>query len=645
MVALLVVACAGGAPLQVHHAPPDYNRRSIRSNVASTGELSDYTLIVLRNHVLIDLHGGDPELAIRTLHESLATREAPRDEYFALAELSFLHAEQLEHRAWKRARDREKRRNGGMVRKAPIYTSDETPLIEKAKSYYRAAAIYAYTFLFVEDETSALAIIDPRFRIAADLYSRAVVESFTNMAGYQVFTGGRFDLPFGELVVEFDEMDLRWENRLLIDFLPSDEFSISGLRNRYRRAGIGAPLAARTVPLNYADPSGYLVARRAVVAVNAVLMLEDPAAQLAADEIVARLTLSPAAEASDIEVNGRPLPLEVQPSVALAASLQESDVWRSRLAVFFGRDSRLNDDNRFFGWEPRRRGQIPVVFVHGTMSTPVVWADMVNDLQNDPVLRDRYQFLFFAYESGNPILYSSMLLRRSIDRAVEVLDPSGTDDCLRDMVLIGHSQGGLLVKTQAIETGSKLWSAVSDVPLEKSRYNAGARALLKEAMFLEPDANVGRVVFISTPHRGSYLASSDIARRLSRWAIQFPADLAQISAGATGLSDDPEAVYKSIRIRTSIDNMSPNDPMIRALAKVPVVPSVPAHSIVSVKPDQEIETGDDGVVKYRSAHIDEAESEFVVRVSHSSQGYPKTIEEVQRILRLHAEESACTVGP
>jgi hypothetical protein len=48
------------------------------------------------------------------------------------------------------------------------------------------------------------------------------------------------------------------------------------------------------------------------------------------------------------------------------------------------------------------------------------------------------------------------------------------------------------------------------------------------------------------------------------------------------------------------------------------------------------EEGEDRVVKYRSAHIDGVESELVVRSGHLAQGNPKTIEEVRRILQLHA---------
>jgi hypothetical protein len=48
-----------------------------------------------------------------------------------------------------------------------------------------------------------------------------------------------------------------------------------------------------------------------------------------------------------------------------------------------------------------------------------------------------------------------------------------------------------------------------------------------------------------------------------------------------------------------------------------------------------VESGDDGVVQYRSAHIEGVESELIVRSSHSTRGRPETIEEVRRILREH----------
>jgi hypothetical protein len=88
-------------------------------------------------------------------------------------------------------------------------------------------------------------------------------------------------------------------------------------------------------------------------------------------------------------------------------------------------------------------------------------------------------------------------------------------------------------------------------------------------------------------------------------------------------------------IPSAVDNMSPRHRFIRTIQDIPLSPRVKAHSIIAVTGDGPVAEGDDGVVKYSSAHIDGVESEKVVRSGHSTQANPETIEEVRRILRLH----------
>jgi len=64
---------------------------------------------------------------------------------------------------------------------------------------------------------------------------------------------------------------------------------------------------------------------------------------------------------------------------------------------------------------------------------------------------------------------------------------------------------------------------------------------------------------------------------------------------------------------------------------------VSAHSIIAVRGDGPPEEGGDGVVSYSSAHIEDVESELVVRSGHSAQQKPPSIEEVRRILLLHGD--------
>jgi hypothetical protein len=82
--------------------------------------------------------------------------------------------------------------------------------------------------------------------------------------------------------------------------------------------------------------------------------------------------------------------------------------------------------------------------------------------------------------------------------------------------------------------------------------------------------------------------------------------------------------------------MDASNPGLQALAALPIAPGVHAHSIIPVKGNGPVEDGNDGVVEYKSAHIDGVESELVVRSGHSTQGTPETIEEVRRILYEHA---------
>jgi hypothetical protein len=146
------------------------------------------------------------------------------------------------------------------------------------------------------------------------------------------------------------------------------------------------------------------------------------------------------------------------------------------------------------------------------------------------------------------------------------------------------------------------------------------------------------VVFIATPHRGSYLAGG-VVRRFARWFVSVPTTIVTKPANWLSLRKELElpAETKAV-VPTSIDGMSPKNRWLLALAELPPAQGVPTHSIIAIKGDQQPPKGSDGVVKYPSAHVSYAESEKIVRSGHSCQGKPSTIEEVRRILLLHLQE-------
>lgn len=228
------------------------------------------------------------------------------------------------------------------------------------------------------------------------------------------------------------------------DFIPVAEFKLRGLRNRYRQPGIGAPLAAGLTPVEgepAADAVRQHIPPRLKVPVTAFVRLEHVLEGIATGRVQGRIELYAADQATSVDVASHTIPLELEPSATLAYILEGAPVWDTELSGFLSVYKR-NFSEGLGMLNPYRRGRVPVVLIHGTASSPARWADMVNELQNDPVLRERIQFWLFTYNTSQPILLSASELRASLRTTIAALDPDGQDPALRTLVLIGHSQGG-----------------------------------------------------------------------------------------------------------------------------------------------------------------------------------------------------------
>jgi pimeloyl-ACP methyl ester carboxylesterase len=612
---LLLVACA--VPVTVERVDPRTVHRDLTANVLTVGEESAASRNVLYRWDLTARFEADPEGALGQLHAAVVGGSAGRDELFTLAELSFLHAEQT-----------------------------------GKQEYYLAAAVYAYALLFPGGAADPLYSVDRRLRTAADLYNRGLTSAFASADRSVVeLRGGTRALPFGELTVELDPKWLRWGDRRLVNFVPVAELEVRGLRERYRRTGIGAPLAASTAAFTPDAKLRDFVGRGTKVPVTALLRIDDPRRSLAAGRINASLEIHDGYTTDFVEIDGQRVPLEVEPSAAFAYTLSESAIWDWELRGFLVGDllkglvvaTKAGEARaQLLFMQPYQRGRIPVVFVHGTASGPGRWADMMNSLENDPWLRTRFQFWFFYYDTGNPITYSADVLRTSLQFIVEQLDPDGNDLALRQMVIVGHSQGGLLTKMTAIDSGTELWSTVSSRPLDELVLRESTREELRRTLFLKPLPFVRRIIFIATPHRGSYQAGTWIAQWVSGFAslpkgfLESFGELVTGNAGAIALSMGG--------LPRSINHMTPGNPFVQALAEIPVAPGITVNSIVAIKGEGPVEKDDDGVVEYSSAHLTGVESELVIHSTHSVHGHPLAIAEVRRILYRHGDNACQTAG-
>ena len=126
--------------------------------------------------------------------------------------------------------------------------------------------------------------------------------------------------------------------------------------------------------------------------------------------------------------------------------------------------------------EPYQPGKIPVVFIHGLGSDPLTWTDATNSLRAESDLYRRCQFWYFCYPTGGDLLQSAAALREKLLIARQKFDPQHNDPAFAEMVLIGHSMGGLVAQLEVSYSYDLLWQQAARQPLEAVRAAPDVRA-------------------------------------------------------------------------------------------------------------------------------------------------------------------------
>jgi pimeloyl-ACP methyl ester carboxylesterase len=598
---LLFALAACSAPVKVDRvglrtAYDDLNRTALSSD-----QLSEATRTVLRRAALLEVFDYRPDDAITALRAQAIVTGMRWPDLYALAELYYYEG-----------------------------------LRTKSKAMLLASALYAYAVLFPAGDADRPSPYSGQFLHAADFYNLALTQvlSGAGAEGVAKLQSGRYDVPFGVLDVAVDQASLTFAERTMTSFVPTMNLEVQGFQNNYRSDGIGAPLAAGLEPALHPD-NGLLLPVNLRIPTSAVLQVDDPRRQLTGSTLTGRLALYTIYDTASIRINGHGVPLEYDQTAVRALFAVEGKAWTRELSGLLNNalagPNGTNNDN-LFALEPHRHGRIPVVLVHGTASSPLRWADMVNDLLEDKDIRDHYEFWFFTYNTGNPIPVSTNVLRHALEKAVKSLGGMQADPALGRVVVIGHSQGGLLTKLISIDTGTRLWDAISDKPVHELNLKPETKALLKEALFVHHLPFIETVIFIATPHGGSYQASLTVVGLFKR-LVTLPLSIVSVTADVLTNAGDALKLDKDRRAFNSINGMSPGNPAIEALREIPVAPGIHAHSIIPTLQDGPLKDRNDGVVEYKSAHIDGVESELVIeRQGHSTQSNPLAVREVRRIL-------------
>jgi pimeloyl-ACP methyl ester carboxylesterase len=334
-------------------------------------------------------------------------------------------------------------------------------------------------------------------------------------------------------------------------------------------------------------------------------------------------------------IGDRKVPLGANFTAAYGIWLARSGFATQSIRSLLGREGGLKTP-RVLLMQPYDPDRLTVVMLHGLASSPEAWINVANEVMGDEQLRQNYQVWEVYYPTNLPVAVNLANIRKALDATLQHYDPSGRARASNNMVLIGHSMGGVIARLLVSSSDDKLWSVI---PLRKNLSAAKrerVRKRLSRYLQFTPMPQVTRAVFLATPHRGTPYAQHRIARWIGE-LIRLPVSvLKEVASLSDLLKDDSGKQGPALHVPNSIDNLSDADPFIMAAANLPISPRVHYHTIVGVyKSKGSLQESSDGVVPYKSAHLDGAESELAIPSWHSVQETPAAILELRRILRLH----------
>ncbi|HWB09233.1 MAG TPA: alpha/beta fold hydrolase [Pirellulales bacterium] len=584
------------------------------------------TLQLLRQYDLLsDLHGN-----MRPLLDKLQTivdREPTPDKVYGFAELNYIAG-----------------------RKSELASPD------LALDYFGTSVMHAYQYLFDPRYGPMRNPYDPEFRGACDVYNGAL-ESALRLVQRRggLLPGRTYSIESASQAwdVKIVVSEGRWQNDDFAAFKFVSDYEVQGLQNQFHNFGLGVPLIAireRHAPQQPGEQFLPAVLSFPVTAFLHVVPDARASPTGTRPRHIAVLELHDPLSSPDIIVAGRRVPLETDLSTPLAYFLNDPqlDPNNPRLNLeTIATQGLLHPDKTaaeagLYMLQPYEPDKIPVLMIHGLWSSPMTWMEMFNDLRGDPEIRKHYQFWFYLYPTGQPFWNSATRLRADLAQARAVLDPQRREPAFDQMVLVGHSMGGLVAKMQTVASRDRFWHIVSDKPFQVVKASSDERRHLEETFFFRPDPSVRRLITIATPNRGS-----EFANGTTRWLAKELINLPQLpSLRRDELIKENPDVFRTrgmLQVKTSIDSLAPDSPILPVLLQAEQPPWVKCHNIVGVLPDTgligSVAGGSDGVVSYESAHLDNVASELKVAADHwEVNRHPLSILEVRRILLEHLHD-------
>ncbi|WP_130802751.1 alpha/beta fold hydrolase [Acinetobacter ihumii] len=510
---------------------------------------------------------------------------------------------------------------------------------------------YSYAYLFKTKRKPVDRIFDNRQVQIRDFYNQAIAKLVTISAKRSTTKKATDSFKVGNSTynIDLDHYTLL-KNKELDRFISTYNLNFSGLRTINRRDGFGSEFVvvfpdsdAKTTNKYVINPLDDAYQKKANPNIHkarylSATMIARPVKANSVDEIINSpnfvVQVYDPYGTENVDVAGKNYPLAANFSAPYGLWLAENNLGAAAYLSLIDREERLTMPHLYM-LEPYNPNKKVIVLVHGLASSPEAWIALTNDIMGDTILREHYQVWQVFYSTNMPILESRFQIYALLKQAFASIGPN--DPAAKDAVLIGHSMGGIISRllVSKADVSQKALSIMS--PYQQAKLKR--QPIVYERLRMQPIANFDRAVFMSSPHKGTDFADLWFTRA-ARKIIKLPgAFLGAVTDTITSQDVDAKDLLSRIDkglIQNGPSDLSHQSKFMALTENINPPQDLVFHSIIGNKTNsQDPNVMTDGIVPYKSAHLDGATSEIIIKGGHSIQETPEAVLELRRILRQH----------
>ena len=512
---------------------------------------------------------------------------------------------------------------------------------------------YSYAYLFKTSRQPQERLFDNRQVQIRDFYNQALTQLVNGHRLRNPSTNLTPTIKIGKSTYTIDiQAYQRLQNMKLEKFISSYNMNFSGLRAINRRDGFGSDFVAVFPstdsssqenkyilnPLTHDYPKGINPNIHKARYLAATIIAQPKKSNATIEDVLTNpnfeIKVYDPYSIEKVEIAGKPYSLAANFSAPYGLWLAENNLGAAAYLTLIDRDQHLAMPHLYM-LEPYNPNKKIIVLVHGLASSPEAWIAVTNDIMGDAILREHYQVWQIFYSTNMPILESRFQIYALLKQAFGSLNPK--DAAAQDAVLIGHSMGGII--SRLLVSDADISKQALELMNNRQQTRLRKHPVIGERLKMKPIENFDRAIFLAAPHRGTDYADrwfTLAARKIIKIPATFLTTLADtLTSYDVDLKDFVKTLTNDV-IQNGPSDLSKKSKFMELTASIPPEKGLVFHSImgnITKSDDPNVIT--DGIVPYKSAHLDGAVSEKIFTGGHSIQETPEAVLELRRILRQH----------